>query len=905
MGKEVKVLIPWYGSEVEFVSNFRKMSVTQLIKYYDKSSSTISAYAKTLELNKFEIINSLTKEEVIYMYESLLNKEVKVFTNGVYNHDKYIVILIKYMVNNILKWSREDICLNYSIKIFKENSLGGLLGIKKFSLYDYLVKSFPEYNIMSWELRSSTVGNGWTEENISKALNWLKNRLLEDKSIDNINLAGTYGFSNLLSNYNLHGLCVVRFGGGYVALFERMYNEKFSKEEMLKDRYTFDINTDHMPTTLENKVYILTDLYNNLDDRGKTLINEVIRFCENNNKFPLEKDLSNNTGYICRTQFYKYFGENTLKQLYNYILPIYDFSKEIDVDKFRNVCDGQNYNVVYVRPIKIKCTKCEEIKEFTEYNFPKSEAQKFGLKYICIECEAGISYEYHLEKFAIRNSISLTNKYDIITWYEAFLNNELKQMPKFCYEENNQIQIIRYVINDKLHLYTKEQICNVNLLGSKQFDIFRIDMSVYKFGGKLKTLQKCFPELNIVSEDVYKELYLDDEMNDIITTWINDNKFTTTDLLSRGITYSFDNKMNAMMSLKFHKAGKSRVDMVIWYCNKNNILHPVYNREIIKWDFEEAPKRFWGNKDNITERIQYYCEYECDENILDSINNNELLKLWIYKYFRQEFIGSMVPYNKSGYSSYEILIETYPQIKENKTLFDWEWHQFNKSDKPTLLRMLRELVKFRLDKYIINPIVDIPIYINMSFIDAVYPKFKKQIFKNRFETFYQWCCEAFPEYAHNWSPEDFGMCVAFDGSRCGSLEEKMVYEYFKKETDLRYIEAIGYKHSGEHVFILPDEHEDNKYCPDFVIEYVDIDNIKTKLTKPMYIEYYGWYTEAYHTNPLVMYREKTWRKNDYFKSLDSITFIDIYPDDLKNNFEGLKVKCNTILDNLTILESIA
>jgi hypothetical protein len=244
-----------------------------------------------------------------------------------------------------------------------------------------------------------------------------------------------------------------------------------------------------------------------------------------------------------------------------------------------------------------------------------------------------------------------------------------------------------------------------------------------------------------------------------------------------------------------------------------------------------------------------------------------------------------------------LLTEAYPEIVRNNILFDWEWHQFNISDKTTLIRQLRELVFYRLNQYIVNPKEDIPHYINYSFIKCHYSKFVKQINKKRFDNFYDWCCEAFPEYASYWKPEDFGICLAFDGTRCNSLDEKIIYEFIKLDFGLQYIKAIGYEKSGEHIFILPEDHEDNKYCPDFVVEYIDKNNIKIKLDKPVYIEYYGLYTENHHTKVLDNYREKTYRKNNYFKSLNNIIFIDLYPEDLKNNLQGVRDK----LKNLNLL----
>ena len=41
---------------------------------------------------------------------------------------------------------------------------------------------------------------------------------------------------------------------------------------------------------------------------------------------------------------------------------------------------------------------------------------------------------------------------------------------------------------------------------------------------------------------------------------------------------------------------------------------------------------------------------------------------------------------------------------------------------------------------------------------------------------------------------------------------------------------------------------------------------------------------------IIKYIEKTKRKNEFYKSQEDIYFIDIYPDDLKNNFRGVKNK---------------
>ena len=307
------------------------------------------------------------------------------------------------------------------------------------------------------------------------------------------------------------------------------------------------------------------------------------------------------------------------------------------------------------------------------------------------------------------------------------------------------------------------------------------------------------------------------------------------------------------------------------------------------------PTRFWSIKENRIERIKYYCEYECQEIILSFIYNTDKLKEWTYNYFKSENVSKLISnYAKFG-SLYDLLVEAYPEIKYNNILFEWEWNQCNRSDEKFLIKILREFTIFRLNDLIEKPILDIPKYINHTFFNIYYPKFIHQISKKRFANFYKWCCKAFPEYKNYWIPEDFGITVARDGAILNSLTEKTVYEYIKYDINLEYLKAIGNIRSGEHIFILPEEHEDNKYCPDFVIEYLNINNIKVNINKNIYIEYYGMYTE-YHTNKIfINYKYKTLRKNEYYKNNSDIYFIDLYPEDLKNQCEGIRNKLENMI----------
>ena len=874
-----------------FSNKFRYMSIEQLQNEFLLDFNEINMLIKRFSLNKTKIKDSLTEEEIIFMYNSLRNNEIKMFSNGIYNHDKYIIIIMKYMINEILKWDRENICKKFSSKTFKENGLGGILGIKKFNPYKYLIKTFPEYNIMLWELRSSSVGNGFwiNKENVNMALKWLREKLIYDKGIDNINIAGARGLRNILEEYNLSGLCATRFGSNYTSLFEEMYNDKFIKEEMLKYNYTFEINIDCVPKTLEGKVYRLTDFYNKLDDRGKTLVNEVIRFCENNNSFPNEKDLSNQTGYICRTQFYKYFGENTLKQLYDYIVPVYDLSQETDVDKFRDIIDGQNYNIILIKPTKIKCIKCGEIKEFTEDNFSKMEAQKFGLKYVCRLCDnkyvSRLNYKH-------KGVITFDEFEDISPeqWWEYVQEGNIRYIPEFCLEKNNTIKIIRYVLLDKLRL-TRDDMKSINREFLKKYNIGHL-YSIF-FKTRLNFLNICFPELEIKDYELDRLPYDEELINSIISNWIKNNNISILNILNDETDYRNNSKIYNMLMNTFI----SKYDMFIWYFKRNNILHPITNDAISVEDFNKMPPKYWEIADH---RIKYVKEYCGKHGIGKYLNDTNLLKVWVSDNFRQSILDSTIVgfYERTG-SLYNTLIEAYPEIKTNNILFEWEWHQYSKNDRNSLINMLREFILFRCNDVIINIKEDVPKYLNSVYLGKLYPKFTRQISKNRFDSYYEWGCLTFPEYSDYWTPQMFGSTVAYDGVKCGSKQEMLVYEFAKIDMDLTYFESIGQKRSGEYVFELGEEYEYERFCPDFVLDYISLDSKKIKLNKPIIVEYYGMYIENHKCYIYQNYVKKTKIKNQFYKSRDDIIFVDLYPNDLKNNCEGVNYKISeAMLKNL-------
>lgn len=156
----------------------------------------------------------------------------------------------------------------------------------------------------------------------------------------------------------------------------------------------------------------------------------------------------------------------------------------------------------------------------------------------------------------------------------------------------------------------------------------------------------------------------------------------------------------------------------------------------------------------------------------------------------------------------------------------------------------------------------------------------KSIYKHYTEL-YEWMNDIYPEFKFN--SEDFKVIYLDDGiTRCGSYKERDIYNYISDNFDTD-VTLIGNNRSKG----FYNEFYNENYYPDFKItKYKDV-----RLDKDIIIEYYGLYNpNVKGKNMVTRYNSKTHRKNNYYKRLDNIIFIDLYPFDLNDGFKGLNHK---------------
>lgn len=893
----------WLLNPNDIYLDYRKMSTNQLEdKYKGTSISTIKNMLKryNLETNR-EIINSdLSNKEIIFMYDSLLKREIKALSNGVLsgnNKTKYAINIFRYLINNVLTWSKQDIINSYSGKILDEYFYKGVLFAIKLNTYEILNLVFPEYEINPWELKISTVGNGfWNKEiNINKAIMWLKDKLLIDKKIDNINQCGKYGFDNIIDEYKLNGMRVQCFDSS-IELFEKMYNCNYFRNEMLKINYTFEIKPIlDIELNLNNNIYIIQEEYFKLNDVKKTLCNEIIRYCEENNKYPNEKDMSNKSGYISRSQYSKFFEE--FRNIHRYITPLEYIDRNNKKQAKKENIKISNI-VLKTKPSICKCIKCKKEKIFSNKYFTSDNNAKFGLSYTCKECDAEIAVIRRYNNLGIK--IKRVNELSIGQWWEYLYKGTLNTLPKQFYTENNYPKLIRYIINKYLNINTKDGI--IKYFTEQNIKKYKISNIVYKMGGKLQSLQLSFPEMNFIDENFNK--YTEANIILVLDEFISKNNLTIENILKGKANFRNDKKMSALIAYMNNNKEQGLNDLLLWYFKEKHILHPTSKQKISIYDFNNKSNNFYEKEENRINNIKHYCENICEENILNVIDDTDKLKQWIFKYFKQSDITDIFSrYNKYYKGLYHLLIECYPQIEDDNILFEWEWTQCNNNDNKFLIQMLRDYVLYRMNDVVVDIVKDTPTYINIAYFNAIFPKMNKHIAKHRFKNYYEWLCLAFPEYKGNWKKEDFNIIVAKDGTELDSFEERDVYEYIQNNDIFKYIKPIGKSRSGKYTFKLDESYEYERFCPDFVIEYIYKDNKKIKLSKPIILEYYGMYDENNKYIVFKKYIKKTLVKEGYYKGKNDIYYIGIYPKDIKNNYEGLAKKLGSFyMENLLNIE---
>lgn len=478
---------------------------------------------------------------------------------------------------------------------------------------------------------------------------------------------------------------------------------------------------------------------------------------------------------------------------------------------------------------------------------------------------------------------------DIVQWWKWLYFGTpsgipLTTLPRLLYEDKQGIKkLCRYVIENEIGLQTRDSISQITSKQMRDYKISFDNFDEIRFS-PYNLLTFCYPEYNYHQFELkhMPNNYWKDKNNwiEAIDFLFDKNNFTLEDVTSGNLSDIMTLKFGALISTYFG----SLPDLWIWYYETKNV-------KLNYWDLSARPNGYWKSKDNIIKETRNYCENICDKPILPHLKskNIEMLVNWVGEYFTVDKLVKHKLNSIEGYTeAFKLLELAYPEITSDNLLFQWDftgckkWH-----NKKYRVKSLKELVLYRLKlKDLKN---SIPKTLSRASLSSLgYSKFivVRDKYYRKSTNFYEWAIEAFPEYKDFWSVDDFGgVHIAFDGTKCNSNEERVLYEFIKRNLT-NHIVALGYERDGEYVYKLPEDSQDNKYCPDFVIEGYG---------KPIIIEYFGMYNYSNNFDFAVEYNNKTHRKNKFFKGKDDIQYVDIYPSDLKDRFKGVLYKLNPLL----------
>lgn len=284
------------------------------------------------------------------------------------------------------------------------------------------------------------------------------------------------------------------------------------------------------------------------------------------------------------------------------------------------------------------------------------------------------------------------------------------------------------------------------------------------------------------------------------------------------------------------------------YMNLNEVFKDY--KRILKGEINKMKKDYPLNYDILL--FKYYLK----------VSNIIPTKDWVYSIHFSKFMKSCRLWNrikKKWHSSYDFISACFPQynLKEYnfKTLQVREgfWkNDFNCYDN----------IKYGIKQALKNNSIENPEDILIFNLDDIYKYFNRtMIYYRGKEILYKYL----DFYKIPYDSKLYWNDIRFD-----SIEEMSVYKYIKNNHEFQITKC-------RNIMFYNDMYNEG-YKPDFLIEDKDI-----------IIEYFGLYLDK-ESLFIKNYIDKTNRKIEYYSTISKYNFIYLYPEDLKNNFEGVSKK---------------
>lgn len=214
-----------------------------------------------MRINYGEILNLLEPEEV---YMLLLNGNINKFPNHYWDTNdrkEKAKKCIKHLIENVLKWSDEEVLENFRYNTFHKYGLKNMVK-KCFNdvYHEALCYTYPD-KFKVWHFKTSP-RNFYTKENTIKALQWEIENNLKYSKIKVKNIMG----DNFMKNLKLYRGYQKHFNSSPYKILSELYNYKFKPTDLKKvpNRY-WNLYTliDEIIDIVERKDYTVKELVEN------------------------------------------------------------------------------------------------------------------------------------------------------------------------------------------------------------------------------------------------------------------------------------------------------------------------------------------------------------------------------------------------------------------------------------------------------------------------------------------------------------------------------------------------------------------------------------------------------------------------------------------------------------------
>lgn len=314
-----------------------------------------------------------------------------------------------------------------------------------------------------------------------------------------------------------------------------------------------------------------------------------------------------------------------------------------------------------------------------------------------------------------------------------------------------------------------------------------------------------------------------------------------------------------------------------------NYVYPNYN--LHPWEFSMTGITCFRDKENIVKAIDWMLE-ESKLDYDDILNIHNHIDCSVEDLFAKYGLSTLI--TNAHFNGYHNLFDWYFKQKEiplSKHDFYYKQQHYWKSKENADYQMKKYMgeiisieglanINKNISRYFTNSYMEDNGFIMLSVCIGKYKHYK---------SFCEWVNYLYENLTLD--EKDFKTYISCDGRTiCDSYEEKLVFDYIYSDLNLKNIKSIG----GRRLNGFYNNTHKETYYPDFVI--------KDLLDKPIYIEYYGLYNIYSKHIIFTNYVKKTKRKNEFYESNDDIYFIDLYPEDLKNDFEGVRKKLTSFFN---------